>query len=120
MYRAPQSAVHRDQLENFRASAGVMIDAQTELLGLRNIATKVPQGRLKASTYRTPLVPGRVDYSLQSFVTRSRRAAKDPVTSIGFERTRSELYPQAPPQHVAVLLGQNSRFVGRDPVVLVP
>jgi hypothetical protein len=120
MHRAPQSVVHRDQLENFRTTAGLMADAQTELMGLRNIATKVPRGRLEASTYRTPLVPGRLDYTLQSFVTRTKRAAKDPVTSIGFERTRSELYPQAPPQHVSVLLGQNSRFVGRDPVVLVP
>ena len=120
MYRAPQSVVHRDQLENFRATAGVMADAQTELLGLRNVATKVPQGRLEASTYRKPLVPGRLDYTLQSYVTRTKRASKDPVTSIGFERTRSELYPQAPPRHVAVLLGQNSRFAGRDPVVLLP
>lgn len=120
MHRAPQSVVHRDHLENFRATAGVMIDAQTELLGLRDIATKVPRARLEPSTYRKPLVPGRIDHSLQSFMTRTKRAAKDPVTSIGFERTRSELYPQAPPRHVGVLLGQNSRFVGRDPVVLLP
>lgn len=120
-YHDSQSAaVYRDQLENFRVTAGVMVDAQTELLGLRNVATKVPRARLNASTYRKPLVPGRIDPFLDSYVTRSKRAAKDPVTTIGFERTRSELYPQAAPQHVAVLLGQNSRFVGRDPVVILP
>jgi hypothetical protein len=120
MHRAPQSVVHRDQLENFRATAGLLADTQSELQGLHTLASKVPKARLEASVYRKPLVPGRLDYTLQSFMTRSKRSTKDPETRIGFERTLSEVYPEAPPRDVRVLMGQNSRFVGRDPVVLLP
>jgi hypothetical protein len=126
MHRTPHMIVHRDLTMHLDTpgtpgtghTQRALVEASSDLRNLYTVASKVPRGRVRP-TVAFPVVPGRVDASLTSLTTRTRRAARDPITSIGFERTRSELYPEPAP-FVPFLSGRNARLVGRDPVVLVP
>lgn len=124
MHRTPHAIMHRDQSMYLQGRAGTerqsaLVEASSDLRNLRTVLSKVPRGRVDPARQAYPVVPGRVDASLTAVATRTKRAAKDPVTAIGFERTLSELYPDAAP-FVPFIAGSNTRLVGRDPVVLVP
>ena len=122
MHRAPQTIAHRDiamsmALRSHASSdTAALVEASNELQWL-NLpkASKVPRV-IDPRRVAYPFLPGRLDYSLDGAVTRTKRAAKDPPA---IDRMSSEVYPERPPR-VDFFLGRNTRFDGRDPVVLVP
>lgn len=120
MYRSPHTIVHRDlafdRMLRARGTDDVvaLTEATNELQGL-NFPRASKVRHVDPSRVAYPFLPGRLDYKLDAAVTRTRRAAKDPLT---IDRMSSELYPEVPPR-IDFVVGLNTRFNGRDPVVLV-
>ena len=120
MYRAPQSIAHRDLAD----AAATAVARHTEMSALAAASndllryaplTKYPTFETRTGPPRgVPMLPGRVDFQLQSYLTRSRRAAKDVVS---FDRRASEWYPQEAP-FVSFVQGNAARMVGREEVLL--
>lgn len=120
MHRSPQSVLQRDLAQLMSAPAKerlALTEASSDLLGLHRTASKVPRWRYLDPPPRAyPVLPGRVDPSLQAYVTRTKRAAKD---SYSFDRRATELYPAPPPLKTWTFIdGASTRLVGRDPLVL--
>jgi hypothetical protein len=118
MHRSPQSVLQRDLSQLMTAPARervALTEASSDLLGLHRTASKVPRWQyLPPRKY--PVLPGRVDPSLQAYVTRTKRAAQ---RSYSFDRRSSELYPAPPPLKTWTFIdGASTRLVGRDPLVL--
>lgn len=122
MYRSPQSVMQRDLSMHIGGGTAqeraALVDASSDLMGVsRSALSKMPRWLHTDTPPRAyPVLPGRVDFSLQAYVTRTRRAAS---SSKSFDRRSSELYPDPPPLKTWTFVdGAPTRLVGRDPLVL--
>lgn len=122
MYRSPQSIAQRDLAylpagDKHATNLAVLTEAHTQLMGMGKPLSKFPTfERTKGPTRAVPMLPGRLDFHIQAYLTRTKRAAKD---TYSFDRRSSELYPQAAPM-VNFVGGNATRLVGRDQIVLLP
>ena len=123
MHRSPHSVVHRDltflpAASRYRTDLDVLTEASTSLFNMGRPLGKFPRFEWPGGpTRNVPMLPGRLDFHIQSRVTRTKRAAKDPYS---FDRMASEKYPVPAPTHLKFVTGNATRLEGRDQVVLMP
>lgn len=91
-----------------------LTESSNHLRDLRN-KLRLVQRQATALPAANPVPPMLLDDRLGGTFTRTRKSFLVPMAP---DRIRSEVYPIATPPHHDFKVGQNSRYLGRDPVVM--
>lgn len=125
MYKSPQTIAYRDiaytaaAQPSYQTRLEVLTEAGNNLMDYQRPVTKFPRFEVAGGPTRgVPMLPGRLDFHVQAYVTRTKKSGKD---GYSFDRISSELYPEPPPLKTWTFVnGSATRLDGRNDTLLYP